>query len=164
MPPNNSAAHAATGYDARTDLAMTPHAHHGPGTLRVPVISGVLVGVLMAAAPLALWWLPAATVYSLGLALIAAVYVGFAVADGRRSVITVEITVATVFVLVAAIAVTASPWLLVAGLAGHGAKDLWQHRTGYVANTRWWPPFCVTADWLAAMIMAVAIAAGASFS
>ncbi len=82
----------------------------------------------------------------------------------RRSVITVEITVATVFVLVAAIAATASPWLLVAGLAGYGAKDLWQHRTGYVANTRWWPPFCLTVDWLAAMIMAVAISPGASFN
>jgi hypothetical protein len=164
MPPNNSAAHPATGYDARTDLAMTPRAHHGPGALRVPVISGVLVSMLMAAAPLAFWWLPAATVYSLGLTLIAAIYVGFAVGDGRRSVITVEITVATVFVLVAAVAATASPWLLVAGLAGHGAKDLWQHRTGYVANTRWWPPFCVTVDWLAAMIMAVAISAGANFN
>ena len=113
---------------------MTPRTHHGPGTLRVPVISGVLVGVLMAAAPLAFWWLPRATVYSLGLTLIAAMYVGFAVADGRRGVITVEIIVAAVFVLVAAVAATASPWLLVAGLAGHGAKDLWQHRTGYVAT------------------------------
>src|SRR5207253_11301085 len=37
------------GYDARTDLAMTPRTHRGPGTLRVPVISGVLVSVLMAA-------------------------------------------------------------------------------------------------------------------
>src|SRR5206468_4207465 len=72
MPPNNPAAHPRPGYDARTDLAMTPRTHRGPGTLRVPVISGVLVSVLMAA-----------------------------------------------------------------GLAGHGAKDLWQHRTGYVANTCW---------------------------
>lgn len=128
------------------------------------MILGVLVGVLTAATPLAFWWLPAATVYSLGLSLIATVYIGFAVADGRGRVITVESTVATVFVLVAAIAVTASPWLLVAGLAGHGAKDLWQHRTGYVAGTRWWPPFCVTVDWVAAMIIIVAISAGAHFS
>ena len=54
--------------------------------------------------------------------------------------------------------------LLTARLQRYGAKDLWQHRTGYVANTRWWPPFCVTVDWLAAMIMAVAISADASFS
>jgi hypothetical protein len=67
-------------------------------------------------------------------------------------------------VVVVAIAAAASPWFPVAGLAGHGAKDLWQHRTGHVANTRWWPPFCVTADWLAAMILAVAISAGANFT
>jgi len=128
------------------------------------VILGVLVGVLTAATPLAFWWLPAATVYSLGLSLIAAVYIGFAVADGRGSVITAESAVAAVFVVVAAVAVTASPWPLVAGLAGHGAKDLWQHRTGYVANTRWWPPFCVTVDWVAATILAVAISAGVNFN
>jgi hypothetical protein len=67
-------------------------------------------------------------------------------------------------VVVVAIAAAASPGFLVAGLAGHGAKDLRQHRTGHVANTRWWPPFCVTADWLDAMILAVAISAGANFT
>jgi fucose 4-O-acetylase-like acetyltransferase len=130
----------------------------------VPVTFGVLVGVLNVAAPLAFWWLPAVTVYSLGLSLIAAVYIGFAVADGRRSVIAVESIVAAVFVVVAAIAAAASPWFLVAGLAGRGAKDLWQHRTGYVADTRWWPPFCATVDWLAALILAVAISAGVNFT
>jgi hypothetical protein len=51
---------------------------------------------------------------------IAAVYVGFAVADGRPKVIAVETSVAFAFVVVAAAAITGSPWLLVAGLAGHG--------------------------------------------
>jgi hypothetical protein len=37
-----------------------------------------------------LWWIRPATVYALGLVLIAAVYIGFAVADGRRNVIAVE--------------------------------------------------------------------------
>jgi hypothetical protein len=66
---------------------------------------------------------------------------GFAVADGRPKVIAVESTVTFAFVLVAAAAITGSPWLLVAGLAGHGLKDLWQHRTHFVAYRRWWPPF-----------------------
>jgi hypothetical protein len=78
-------------------------------------------------------------------------------------VIGVETTVATVFVVVAAAAVTASPWLLVLGLAGHGLKDLWQHRRRFVANTRWWPPFCLVVDWVAATIIAVAIVAGVDF-
>ncbi len=109
--------------------------------------------------PLAFRWLPAASVYSVGLVLIAAVYIGFAVADGRRHVILVETVVAAAFVLVAAFAMTGSAWLLVAGLVGHGVKDLWQNHTGFVANTRWWPPFCVTVDWVAALLLAVALSA-----
>jgi hypothetical protein len=131
--------------------------------LRVPLIWGVVFGFLNAAAPLGFWWIRPATVYALGLVLIAAVYIGFAVADGRRKVIAAEVSVATVFVLVGAVAVTGSLWVAVAGLVGHGAKDLWQHRTGFVNNTRWWPPFCATVDWVAAAIVAIAITAGVDF-
>jgi hypothetical protein len=134
-----------------------------PASLRAPVAWGVVFGVGQAASPLAMWWLDASTVYALGLALIASIYIGFAVADGRRRVITVETGVATIFVVVAAAAVTGSPWLLVLGLAGHGLKDLWQHRHRFVANTRWWPPFCLVVDFTAAAIIAVAIVAGADF-
>jgi hypothetical protein len=56
--------------------------------LRAPAIwAGLVVGVAQAATPLAFWWLDTATVYALGLAVIAAVYIGFAVADGRRTVL-----------------------------------------------------------------------------
>ena len=73
-------------------------------------------------------------------------------ADGRPNVIAVEAAVATTFVVLAEMAITGPAWLLVAGLAGHGLKDLWQHRTGFVANTRWWPPFCAAVDWLVAVV------------
>ena len=49
------------------------------------------------------------------------------------------------------------------GLLGHGAKDLWQHRTQYVANTRWWPPFCLVVDVVVAAIIAIEIVAGVQF-
>ena len=144
-----------------------PPAESFPGTvdatrvraLRTPVAWGVVWGGLQAASPLALFWLDAATVYALGLALIASIYIGFSVADGRPTVIAVETVVASLFILVAAAGVTASAWLLVAGLAGHGFKDLWQHRTGFVTNTRWWPPFCATVDFVAAFLIGVAIVA-----
>jgi hypothetical protein len=123
----------------------------------------VLVGILQAATPLAFWWLDSATVYALGLVAIASVYVGFAVADGRLQVIGVESSVAFAFILVAAAAVTGSAWLLVVGLAGHGFKDLWQHRTQFVANTRWWPPFCMAVDWVVAALIVVEIALGVDF-
>jgi hypothetical protein len=72
--------------------------------LRVPLIWGVVFGLLQAAAPLGLWWLRPATVYAIR-----------------------------------------------------------QHRTGFVNNTRWWPPFCLTVDWVAAAIVAIAITAGVDF-
>jgi hypothetical protein len=132
--------------------------------LRTPMAWGVVWGCLQAASPLAFFWLDDTTVYALGLSLIAAIYIGFGVADGRGTVIAVETVVASVFVVVAAAAVTGSAWLLVAGLAGHGLKDIWQHRTGFVANTRWWPPFCASVDFVAATIIAIDILAGITFS
>ena len=49
--------------------------------------------------PLAVRWLDHATVLALELVLIAAVYIGFAVADGRPRVIAVECAVAGLFVI-----------------------------------------------------------------
>jgi len=138
-------------------------AHDHSGRLQGPVLWGVVWGGIQAASPLALWWLDPSTVYALGLVLIAAVYIGFAVADGRWLVIAVETNVAAIFVIIAAAAITHSPWLLVVGLAGHGLKDLWQHRRHFVANTRWWPPFCLVVDAVAATIIAVEIVAGVQF-
>jgi hypothetical protein len=146
--------------DPRTATAATGRV----GKLRTPVAWGVGWGCLQAASPLAFFWLDDATVYALGLAVIAAIYIGFAVADGRPQILAVETGVAAAFVVVAAAAVTGSAWLIVAGLAGHGLKDLWQHRTGFVANTRWWPPFCATVDFVAATIIAIDIVAGFHFS
>jgi hypothetical protein len=133
-----------------------------PHSLRVPLLAGAVIGVAQAASPLAFWWLTPATVYAMGLVFIAAVYIGFSVADGRARIIVAETAVATVFVLVAAAGVTGPAWLLVAGLAGHGVKDLWQHRTQFVTGTRWWPPFCAAVDWVAAAIIAVALVGGAA--
>jgi hypothetical protein len=142
-----------------TSTAAVP-AHSRRRSLRTPVAWGVVLGVVQAASPLAFPWLDAPTVYALGLALIAAIYIGFAVADGRRHVLAVEVAVASVFVVLAAAAVTGSLWLIVAGLAGHGLKDLWQHRTQFVTGTRWWPPFCAAVDFAAAALLAVAILSG----
>jgi hypothetical protein len=130
------------------------------GGLRTPVAWGVVFGGVQAASPLALFWLDPATVYAFGLTLIAAVYLGFAVADGRRRVLAVEVGVAATFVLIAAATVPMSAWLMVPGLVAHGLKDLWQHRTQFVANTRWWPPFCATVDWVAAALIALPLATG----
>jgi hypothetical protein len=123
-----------------------------------PVAWGVLWGCLQAASPLAFFWLDATTVYALGLAVIASIYIGFGVADGRGRVVAVETAVASAFVALAAAAVAGSAWLVVVGLVGHGLKDLWQHRTQFVRNTRWWPPFCASVDFVAAAVIAFTLA------
>jgi hypothetical protein len=155
-----------------TSIAATTQPGHASGrrrprrrlrALRGPAICGAATGVIQAASPLAFWWLEPRTVYALGLALIAAIYIGFSVADGRGHVIAIESGVAALFVVVAAVGVAGSAWLLVLGLAGHGLKDLWQHRTQFVRNTRWWPPFCAAVDWVTAGILTAALLTGVSF-
>jgi hypothetical protein len=143
-------------------LAATP-VDEPHGSLRDAKLWGAFVGLAQAATPLLFWWLNTATVYAIGTVGIAFIYIGFAVADGRPKVIAVESGVAMGFVVLAAVAVTGSPWLLVTALAGHGLKDLWQHRTHFVRGTRWWPPFCMTVDFVVAAIIAVEIAAGLHF-
>lgn len=78
-------------------LARVERVGHGEPSGRLvgaPARWGIGFGVIQAASPLAFWWLDAATVYALGLVLIASVYFGFAVADGRAAVIAVEVSVA----------------------------------------------------------------------
>jgi hypothetical protein len=129
-------------------------------SVRIPIAWGVLVGLVQAASPLAFWWLDAATVYALGLAVIAPVYIGLAVADGRVRVVAVECVVAAAFVVVAATGVTGSGWLLALGFTAHGFKDVWQHRRRFVSGTRWWPPFCAAVDFVVAVIIGIEIVAG----
>ena len=136
------------------------HAAHSMRSLRTPVLWGFAFGVIQAASPLGFAWLEPATVQALLLCFIAAVYVGFAVADGRPRIIAIECGIAAVFVLLASASVTGTAWLLVVGYAGHGLKDFWQERHHFVANTRWWPPFCACVDWVVALVLVIEIAAG----
>ena len=138
----------------------SPRAAH---SIRTPALWGLAFGAVQAASPLALRWLDQATVQALLLAMIAAVYIGFAVADGRPKIIAVESSMAGAFVLLAAAAVAGSAWLLVLGYTGHGLKDFWQERNHYVAGTRWWPPFCAAVDWLVAAVLLIEIAVGVGF-
>ena len=65
------------------DVRSRSPAVSGWRSLRTPVLWGVAWGCLQAATPLAFPWLDDVTVYALGLVLIAAVYIGFSVADVR---------------------------------------------------------------------------------
>jgi hypothetical protein len=83
-PGGEPAARRAMSHDAAAAAFPSPRES------RTGMLWGIAVGVLQAATPLLIWWPERATVYALGLAVIAAIYVGFAVADGRAKVIAVE--------------------------------------------------------------------------
>ena len=74
-----------------------------------------------------------------------------------------ESAVVVGFVVTSAVAVTVTPWLVVALYLAHGAKDLWQHRTQFVRGTRWWPPFCFAVDMAVAAIVAAQLLVGVNF-
>ena len=124
---------------------------------------GVAIGTAQAALAMAFWWLDPSTVHALMITMIAGVYIGFAVADGRPKVIAVESAVVVGFVVTSAVAVTVTPWLVVSLYLAHGAKDLWQHRTQFVRGTRWWPPFCFAVDMAVAGIVAAQLLVGVNF-
>jgi putative flavoprotein involved in K+ transport len=73
---------------------------------------------------------------------------GFQIAEELAATRTVELSIATTYPM--------PP-------QRRGGRDLWQHRSQYVANTRWWPPFCLVVDWVVAAILVVLIAAGVDF-
>lgn len=118
------------------------------------------MGAIQTVSPLGFWWLDPATVYAVGIAVIAAIYVGFAVADGRWRVVIVETCVALAFIVIGMAGITGSAWLLVLGFAAHGLKDAWQQRAQFVSGTRWWPPFCAAIDFVVALAIAIEIVAG----
>jgi hypothetical protein len=128
-------------------------------SLRTAVWAGVVVGIIQTFSPVGFWWLHQDVVWAIWLVGIAFIYIGFAVADGRPRIIATEATVTMCFAVVAAAAITVSPWLVVVGLVGHGLKDLWQHRTHFVRNTRWWPPFCAAVDFVCAAATAALLIA-----
>ena len=137
--------------------------HSQAGTTARALAWGVGVGIAQVGVTFAFWWLEPATVLSAMVALIVAVYIGFAVSDGRPRVIAVESVVVVAFFVAAAVAIEVTPWFLVAVYLLHGAKDAWQHRYRFVSGTRWWPPFCAGVDVTVALLIAGQIALGVDF-
>jgi hypothetical protein len=88
---------------------------------------------------------------------IAMAYIGFAVADGRRSAIFVQGTVATAFVALAYLGVQhQSSQLLGLGFIAHAAWDAVHHdHHGPTEVKAWYPPFCAVADLILALLLLI---------
>lgn len=83
------------------------------------------------------------------LAGIGAVYVGFALADGRTSMLLLESSGSLIFLALATVGSSFNPYFLVAGYIGHGLWDLSHHRSRVPGDyAEWYIPFCTAYDWV----------------
>ena len=87
---------------------------------------------------------------------VASYYLAFAVVDGRQEVMLSELAIAAVFIVGAVAGFKRSPWIVVAGLAGHGVMDAFHHHMVHNSGVpQVWPGFCMSFDVIAAAFVAV---------
>ncbi|HET7516477.1 MAG TPA: DUF6010 family protein [Actinomycetes bacterium] len=87
------------------------------------------------------------------LGIIASVYLGYALADGRLRAFQVEYVGMVVFTALATVALArGSSVLLALGYLGHGLWDLLHHRRGVEVHMPWWyVPVCLGYDTVVAI-------------
>ena len=81
-------------------------------------------------------------------AVVGAIYIGFALRDGRLRNITIEIVIGVAFMGAAAIALTGHPWIIPAAFVAHGLWDAAHHRLVDTQMPRWYIPFCAVYDFV----------------
>ena len=87
--------------------------------------------------------------HTVTLAVIGAIYVGFAFSDGRVSIVILELSVGTVFIVLALLGLWWAPVMIAVGLVLHALWDL-LHRPGVVTTKLpgWYPAFCAAYDFV----------------
>ena len=94
--------------------------------------------------------------YPVVMIVIAAYYILFAATAESTSVLILECVAAVVFMTAATIGFRINLWVVVAALLSHGTFDLFHHEI--IENPGvpyWWPGFCIGADVVAAVYLAV---------
>ena len=99
---------------------------------------------------------------ALTLAVIAGVYIGFAVLHGREHAFVAEAIAAVTFAALALGGMMVSPWIIPVGLVGHAIWDMLHHRrTHFLTDVPgWYVPFCIVIDVILALVLAVSWAGG----
>ncbi|MGJ5818591.1 hypothetical protein [Paludibaculum fermentans] len=93
--------------------------------------------------------------YATVLIVVASYYVLFAVMAGGGQVLVAELVGLGVFGAAAVLGFRLNPWIVAAGLAGHGVFDSFHGRV--ITNSgmpEWWPAFCGSYDVCAGAILA----------
>jgi hypothetical protein len=85
--------------------------------------------------------------HSVALTMIGAIYLGFALSDGRLSIMILEGLAGTAVIVLALLGLWWAPGIVAVGLILHAFWDL-AHRPRLVTTKvpRWYPPFCAAYD------------------
>ena len=117
------------------------------------LVRAIIVGIAGAALTALIAWsslIPDPLAFhTMALTMIGAIYMGFAFADGRVSIVILELSVATAFITLALLGLWVAPMFIAAGLVLHGFWDLAHRPNGVTTKIpKWYPPFCAAFDFL----------------
>jgi hypothetical protein len=118
------------------------------GLTRHPAMAGAVLSLLSLPVHLVLPEAVSIPFAAVILGLVAGIYVGFALQDGRRRILAIEGLAALAFLAFALAGLTWSPWFIPAAYALHGVWDLLHHRQITTAMPFWYPPMCAVYDWV----------------
>lgn len=94
--------------------------------------------------------------HSISLTMIGAIYMGFAFSDGRVSIVILELSVATAFIVLALLGLWLAPAFIAVGLILHGIWDLLHRPRGITTKIpSWYPPFCAAFDFVFAGVFLI---------
>lgn len=121
------------------------------------LVAGVIFGGVTLLIPSLLSRDTAFGLLAILLGMIASVYLGYALADGRLRAFQVEYLGIVAFGAVATLALARHSALLLAlGYLGHGLWDLLHHRRGVEVRMPWWyVPLCLSYDTVVAIYVLV---------
>ena len=109
-------------------------------------VAGGGVTALIAWSP----WIPDHVAFhSVALAVIGAIYLGFALSDGRIGIIVLELIAGTAFVVLGLLGLWQAPVFIAIGLVLHAFWDLAHRPSGITTRLpSWYPPFCAAWDFV----------------
>jgi len=91
---------------------------------------------------------------SILLAVIASIYVGFALSDGRKREILIEISGMFFFLVLAIFGLWVSPYFLISGYLFHGVWDvIHNHKIIQTEVVEWYRILCLVYDWVIAIFI-----------
>ena len=113
------------------------------------IIAGIASGALTALVGWSSFIPDPLAFHTVALAIIGAIYVGFAFADGRLPIMILEVAVGTGFVVLGLLGLWQAPVFIAVGLVLHALWDLAHRPKGIPTKLpAWYPPFCAAYDFV----------------